>query len=37
MHMHAAACDGTLQKELIRKSRFVAQCRREDGVREDFP
>jgi len=27
MHMHAAACDGTLQKELIRKFIFMVQCR----------
>ena len=25
MHMHATPCDGTIQKVLIRKLRFVAQ------------
>jgi hypothetical protein len=37
MHMHAIPCDGTFQKVLIRKERFVAQCRREAGLTEDFP
>ena len=36
MHMHATPCDGTLQKVLIRQFRFVGQCRREAGLREDF-
>ena len=29
MHMHATPCDGTIQKVLIRKLLFVAQCWRE--------
>ena len=32
MHMHAMPCDGTLQKALIRKLRFVAQCWWEAGL-----
>jgi len=37
MHMHATPCDGTIQKVLIRKLAFVAQCRRGAGFREHFP
>jgi hypothetical protein len=36
MHMHATPCDGTFQKALIRKSRFVMQCRREAGLTDIF-
>ena len=36
MHMHATPCDGTFQKALIRKTFFIAQCRQEAGLQEDF-
>ena len=36
MFMHAMACDGILQKALIRKFPFVVQCRREAGLTEIF-
>jgi hypothetical protein len=36
MYMHATPADCMLQKVLIRKQTFVAQCRREAGLREDF-
>jgi len=35
MHMHATPYDGPFQKVLIRKSRFVAQCRRRAGLAAD--
>ena len=36
MHMHGAACDGTLQKALIRKFPFVAQCWEEAHLTDVF-
>jgi hypothetical protein len=34
MHMHVTTGAGMRQTELIRKSRFVGQCRREAGLTE---
>jgi hypothetical protein len=36
MHMHVTTGAGMHQKALIRKPRFVAQCRREAGRTEIF-
>jgi hypothetical protein len=37
MYMHGTTGDGMRQKALIRKLRFVAQCRREAGLPDDWP